>query len=152
MVRIKSKYDFKCERERVWDKLTDIDVLNGMISRSSGLREVGENIYEGGLRMELGPVYGRYEFRFEVGDSQRHESLTLNFESINSPVSFYGGGTFQLTQKNDIATLLYLGNLLMDGHVPGTFRKKAKRKLEQALEKLFRKIEKHCCAEVKHAH
>ncbi len=151
-MRIKVKYDFKCQRERVWDVLTDIDVLNSMIPKSSGLRAIGENRYEGGLRVELGPIYNRYDFQFEVAGFQLHESLTLNFESTNSPMLFDGGGTLRLEQKNNIATLRYLGDLYIGGHAPGTFRKKAKRKLEQALDNLFRKIEAQCCAEVEHAH
>ena len=157
-MRIKCRYDFNCEREQVWDKLMDIDVLGGIISDSKGLQEIGKSRYHGKLPVKLGPVNGKIRVRFRLADIKEPKSFRLAVETKDAPVRITAKGVFCLKQHDNVAAVRYTGNLKLRNPVagldlvPGPLKKEAKHKLEKALKKLFRKIKEECCKEIEYAY
>ncbi|MCY3947544.1 MAG: SRPBCC domain-containing protein [Anaerolineaceae bacterium] len=134
-MRIKGSYDLNCERERVWDSVTNIDVLSSIIPGSARLKKVRKNKYECMVSRKVKKQ--RVKVRLKV-------KTTFELKNINKPKTFrliaYGVGfkahcNFRLNQRENFTTVSY------EGKVPGGSLGK---KVKKALPKLFRKIETQC--------
>ena len=151
-MRINSSHELKCDHERVWDKLMDIDVLSNIISGSKGLKEIGENEFQGRLPIKLGPIKGRVKTRFKLVEINKPKSFRLIVKSKDSKMPFTGDGVFRLKQKENVVTVRYTGEAHLGGAIGHFGKSKAKQTLKKALKKLFTKIEKLCCEESEYAH
>ncbi len=159
-MKIKGKHSFKCgDREQVWEKLTDIDYLAGLIADSKGLKQVGKNTYKGKLPLKAGPIKGKMATTFKLKSINKPKSFQLSVWGKQDKLKVSSKGKFTLSKKSG-ATASYAGSLKLSFKpapfitipVPDDMNKGVKKSLEKALASLFRKIEKQCCEENGNAH
>lgn len=158
---IKSEHDFKCcEREQVWEKLMDIDLLGSIIADGRGLSQVGRNRYEGRLPVSLGPIQGNLLTTLNLMNLDRPNRFTLHVQGKWHDQRVSGKGTFTLSKNGCSTKVLYRGKLtlFMWGPLgvridhPGPLQVMAQNHVKRAMNELFRKIDRQCYKENDNAH
>ena len=159
-MKIRSKHKFNCcNPEQVWEKLTDIDYLGGIIADGKGLKKVGKNTYKGKLPLQMPGNKGKLATTFKLKDLDKPKSFRLYVWGKNGALRVSSKGEFNLRKRSGTAAS-YMGNLKLFYKLPagikagalGPMNKEAKKSLEKALASLFRKIDRQCCKEINHAH
>ena len=151
-MKIRSRHKFKCDREHVWEKLMDVDLLGSIISDRRGIRKVGESRYRGNLPIEVGPYKGKVKTHFKLADINERKSFRLILKGKGLGLDFDGKSVFRLKEGEGCTNVSYSGNLHFHNAIPGFVQGEIHTRLKKSLKKLFRKIEVQCCAEVEHAH
>ncbi|MCY4144914.1 MAG: carbon monoxide dehydrogenase subunit G [Chloroflexi bacterium] len=143
-MHIEGSYDFKGERELVWDALMDLDVLGSIIPGSQGLEEIAENKYQSRLAVRVGPVNGKFEASFELVDINEPQSYRLLVEGKGPAGHVTGEGTIELSQENGTTTMRYAGDARIGGKIAAVGQRlldaAAKQIARQALRKLSQQV------------
>ena len=159
-MKIRGKHKFKCgDREQVWEKLTDIDYLAGLIADSKGLKQVDKNTYKGKLPLKAGPIKGKMATTFKLKAVNKPKSFQLSVWGKQDTLRVSSRGEFTLREESD-TIVRYAGSLKLyfqlpagiKAGVPGPMNASAKKSLQKALASLFGKIERQCCEENGNAH
>ncbi|MCY3781454.1 MAG: carbon monoxide dehydrogenase subunit G [Chloroflexi bacterium] len=144
-MHIEGSYDFKFQRELVWEVLMDIDVLGSIIPGSKGLNEIGENKYHSSLAVKVGPVNGKFEASFELVDVVEPESYRLLVEGKGPAGHVTGEGTISLAQADGGTVMNYAGDARIGGKIAAVGQRllnvAAKQIAKQALRKLSKQVE-----------
>ena len=144
-MHIEGSYDFKFQRELVWEVLMDIDVLGSIIPGSKGLNEIAENKYHSSLAVKVGPVNGKFEASFELVDVNEPESYRLLVEGKGPAGHVTGEGTISLEQANGGTVMNYAGDARIGGKIAAVGQRllnvAAKQIAKQALRKLSKQVE-----------
>ena len=158
---IKSEHKFKCcDRDQVWEKLMDIDLLGSIIADGRGLNQVGPNKYRGRLPVSLGPIQGRLRTTLKLNNIEEPKQFTLKVQGKWHDQRVSGKGTFTLSKSGCSTKVKYRGRLTlyMWGPLgvridhPGPLQVMAQNHVKRAMNELFRKIDRQCCQENDNAH
>ena len=144
-MHIEGSYDFKFQRELVWEVLMDIDVLGSIIPGSKGLKEIGENKYHSSLAVKVGPVNGKFEASFELADVNQPESYRLLVEGKGPAGHVTGEGAIRLEQADGATVMHYAGDARIGGKIAAVGQRllnvAAKQIAKQALRKLSKQVQ-----------
>ena len=144
-MHIEGSYDFKGQRELVWDALMDTDVLGSIIPGSQGLEEIAENKYQSKLAVKVGPVNGKFEASFELADVNAPNSYRLLVEGKGPAGHVTGEGRIALSQENGTTIMTYAGDARIGGKIAAVGQRlldaAAKQIARQALRKLSRQVQ-----------
>ena len=162
-MKIKRKHEFKCcDPERVWEKLMDIDLLGDILADSNGFIKIGNDRYRGKLPVEAGPLSGKLSTTISLEDIKQLEKFELKVRGKLQDFRVSVDGRFSLSQAGETTTARFRGSLKVEMKVrfpvqarvgiPGPGIELVKKFLEEALKKLFRRIEKECSKEASYAH
>ncbi len=158
---IERSYNFECcDREQVWDKLSDPDFLGGIIADGKGLKNVGKNKFNGKLPVKVGPIKGKLNTTITLEKVNKPKRFSLNVYGKWRDQRVSGKGTFTLSKNGCSTKVKYQGGLtlFMRGPLkvkidyPGPVQVEAQNHLKTAINKLFERIEKQCCKENGDAH
>lgn len=131
---VQGEFEFRGPRETVWQLLMDPAVLIKAMPGARTLDRVGENRYEGVMRVGVGPVTAaEWSVQVELHDLQRPESYTMQIDS-QGPLGFTRGtARVTLTETGPLTTaMLYRADLQVGGRVAGV----GQRLLEQVAKML----------------
>jgi len=160
-VSIKSRHEFKCcDPEQVWEKLMDIDLLGSIIADGRGLKKVDNNRYRGKLPVSLGPIQGKLQTTLKLKKLDKPKRFTLEVFGKWHDQRVSGKGTFTLSKSGGSTKVKYIGGLtlFMRGPLgvtidhPGPLQVMAQNLIKNAMNKLFRTIDRQCCEEDGNAH
>jgi len=144
-MHIEGSYEFKSERELVWEVLMDMDVLGSIIPGSKGLEAIGENKYQSKLSVRVGPVNGKFEAQFELADINKPESYRLLVEGKGPAGHVTGEGTIRLARENGVTVMRYAGDARIGGKIAAVGQRlldvAAKQIAKQSLKKLSKQVE-----------
>ena len=76
-MKIEGEYTFDGTREDVWKMVRDPEVLATCLPGTQSLRLVGENEYEGEIKVRIGPIAGSFSGRLLVANEAPPVSCTL---------------------------------------------------------------------------
>lgn len=65
---VSGEYTFDAPQKLVWEALQDPDVLASVMPGGEGFEEVGENEYQGNLKIKVGPVQGKFTGNIKLLD------------------------------------------------------------------------------------
>ncbi|MDE2635248.1 MAG: SRPBCC domain-containing protein, partial [Chloroflexota bacterium] len=99
-MKIKSKHEFKCcDRDQVWDKLTDIELLGSIIIDGKGLKKVGKNRYKGALPLKMPAIEGKLAATFKLEKMRKPKSFRLHVKGKNGAIRVSSKGIFKLSKR-----------------------------------------------------
>ena len=153
-MRIRSRHTFRCERELVWQRLMDIDALGSIIPDSQGLKQIGNNHYQGYLPVKVAHFKGKVSTRFKLVEISEPRMFRLVLSGRGLGLDFDGAVTFRLKNKGTHTDVSCSGNLNFHHFILGFVKVEIHTRLKMTLNKLFRKIDAQCRddRENNHAH
>lgn len=108
-MKISGTHTINATQQQVWDALNDIDVLARVVPGCEKLAEIGENQYEGLIKIGIAGIKGSYsgKIRLEDIDAPRYYKLVAAGKGSNGVVDAIG--TVELESMPDGKTLLKYG-------------------------------------------
>ncbi|MFT7584488.1 MAG: carbon monoxide dehydrogenase subunit G [Cellvibrionaceae bacterium] len=156
-MKIDGEYIFDAPRALVWDALQDPAVLATILPGSDGLDTVGEDEYEGALKIKVGPVQGKFKGHIQITDKVALESYNMQVDGKGAPGFVKATGGIKLTDAEDSSKthMLYTGDAKVGGKIASVGQRlidtSAKAIIGQSLEALnnYLKVEaaKHTVVE-----
>lgn len=116
-MKLAGDYILDAPRELVWSALLDPDVLSKTLPGCEDLREVGENQYQGRLKMKVGPVQGVFEGEVQLSNLDAPNSYDLAIEGKGAPGFMNGNGTLTLADDPGGTKLSYAIEAQVGGRI-----------------------------------
>jgi len=132
-VKISGSYTIDAPRDVVWEALNDIEVLARCVPGCERLEQVGDNEYEGTIKIGIQAIRGVYSGRIRIEDIDppNHYKLIASGKSANGVVD--GVGTVDLVAQDGKTLLMYGG----EAQVGGTLASVGQRLIEGASRQLI---------------
>ena len=106
-MKIEGQHTFAASRQAVWDALMDPTIIASIMPGCDGLETVGENAYEGGMKIKVGPVQGVFKGTVELSDLDAPKSYRLHMTGKGAPGFVDGDGVLRLDESGDGTVLGY---------------------------------------------
>lgn len=116
-MKVGGEYTFDGPQELVWDVLQDPDVLASVLPGCEKLDLVGENEYQGALKLKVGPVQGQFQGKVRLTDIQPPESYTMEVDGKGAPGFVKATGDLHLTGQGATTLLTYTGDARIGGRL-----------------------------------
>ena len=150
-MRIKDKRRIKCDREQVWDMLTDFDYLVSVIPGGRNFSQSDPNECRGNLKLRAGPIRVRLKVTLKRERIRKPRSFRVRISAKGNGIKISGNVDFRLKRIEDCETeLSYRGDIDFRG-VPGFVVGEIHKRLKKAINDLFKSIEKECKCKEKHS-
>ncbi|MCA9898531.1 MAG: carbon monoxide dehydrogenase subunit G [Ardenticatenaceae bacterium] len=133
-MKVEGSYPFAAPRDVLWPMLLDPTVLANILPGCEKLETIGENQFNGILKIKVGPVQGKFMGDVVMGDIQEPESCTISVDGKGAPGYVKGAGTLRLEADGDMTTLHYTG----DANVGGRLASVGQRMLETSANAIIR--------------
>ncbi len=132
-MKISGSYTIDAPRDIVWEALNDIEVLARVVPGCERLEQVGDNEYEGTIKIGIQAIRGVYNGRIRIEDIDppNHYKLIASGKSANGVVD--GVGTVDLVSQDGKTLLMYGG----EAQVGGTLASVGQRLIEGASRQLI---------------
>lgn len=132
-MKISGSYTIDAPRDIVWEALNDIEVLARVVPGCERLEQVGDNEYEGTIKIGIQAIRGVYNGRIRIEDIDppNHYKLIASGKSANGVVD--GVGTVDLVSQDGKTLLMYGG----EAQVSGTLASVGQRLIEGASRQLI---------------
>ena len=142
-MKIDGEHTFDAPRDVVWQTVQDPDVLANVLPGCEDFHEVGENQFEGLLKIKVGPVQGKFKGNVELSDLVEPESYKLRVRGKGPPGFVDGQGELRLEDAGAQTVLHYT----VDAKVGGRIASVGQRLLDSSSKVITRQalegLEKH---------
>lgn len=139
-MKIAGEYTFDASRDMVWDALQNPEVLASIMPGCEKLELVGDNEYEGALKIKVGPVQGEFQGRVKLEDINPPESYSMTVNGQGAPGFVKGKGGLKLAAEGDQTVMTYEGEAQVGGRIASVGQRlldsSAKSIIKQSLEGL----------------
>ena len=132
-MKITGSYTIDAPRNQVWAALNDIEVLARIVPGCERLTQVGDNEFEGTVKIGIQSIKGTYSGKIRLQDIQppTHYKLVASGRSANGVVD--GSGMVDLAEQDGKTVLSYSG----DAQIGGTLASVGQRLIEGASRQLI---------------
>jgi uncharacterized protein len=143
-VKITGTYTIDAPQEQVWAALNDMEVLARIVPGCERLDQIGENEYEGTVKIGVQAIKGTYNGRIRIEDIQpsHHYKLIASGRSANGVVD--GAGTVDLAEQDGKTILTYGGDAQIGGMLASVGQRliegASKQMINQSLKALVEQI------------
>lgn len=145
-MRIEGEFFFDAPREAVWEALLDPEVIARAIPGAERLERVGEDRYEGVMKVGVGPVSGRFDLRVAIEEKRPPERYTMRVEGQGGLGHARGTGEVDLAEEDGGTRMTYASDLAIGGRIAGLGQRMidtvAGSMTKKGLESLEREIER----------
>ena len=114
---VSGEYTFDAPQKLVWEALQDPDVLASVMPGGEGFEEVGENEYQGNLKIKVGPVQGKFTGNIKLLDLVAPESYRLEVDGKGAPGFVKATGGLKLTPQGAQTHMSYEGSAQVGGRI-----------------------------------
>ncbi len=139
-MEIGGEYTFDAPQDIVWKALQDPDVLASVMPGGEGFSEVGENEYEGNLKIKVGPVQGKFKGKIKLSEIVEPESYNIEVDGKGAPGFVKATGGLKLTPQGEKTHMVYEGTAHIGGRIASVGQRlmdsSAKSIIRQSLEGL----------------
>ena len=146
-MKIEGQHTFDAPRDVVWKTVLDPDVLAKVLPGCEDFREVGDNQFEGLLKIKVGPVQGKFKGNVELTDLVEPSSYNLRVRGKGPPGFVDGQGQLKLEDAGDSTVLHYE----VDAKVGGRIASVGQRLLDSSSKVITRQalegLEQHVAAQ-----
>ena len=80
-MNIDGQFQLAADRQNVWDKLNDVEVLRVCIPGCESLDQTDESHFEAVIRAKIGPINAKFISQIELQEMNEPESYTLSVRS-----------------------------------------------------------------------
>jgi carbon monoxide dehydrogenase subunit G len=143
-VKITGTYTIDAPQDQVWAALNDMEVLARIVPGCERLDQIGENEYEGTVKIGIQAIKGTYNGRIRIEDIQppHHYKLIASGRSANGVVD--GAGTVDLAEQDGKTILTYGGDAQIGGMLASVGQRliegASKQMINQSLKALVEQI------------
>ena len=116
-MKVAGDYTFDGPQQLVWDTLLDPEVLASVLPGCEKLDLVGENEYEGALKIKIGPVQGQFMGKVKLEDIQAPDSYTMQVDGRGAPGFVKATGHLKLEASGDQTGVTYEGDARVGGRL-----------------------------------
>lgn len=146
-MKITGDYVFDGPREVAYSVVRDPNLLLLAIPGESSMKETGPNVYEGTIKLKIGPVSGQFAGIYTITEEKAPESFTMTVKGKGGAGFAEGVGKVAFTQLEDGKTLFkYSGELNIGGKLASVGQRLidsvSKSMLKSGLEKLDEEVKK----------
>lgn len=144
-MKISGSYTIDAPREQVWEALNDMDVLARIVPGCERLEQVGDNEFEGTVKIGIQSIKGTYNGKIRLEDIQppHHYKLVASGRSASGVVD--GSGLVDLEEQDGKTLLKYNG----DAQIGGTLASVGQRLIEGASRQLINQSLKALVEQIK---
>ena len=114
-MKIKSEYTVSANRERVWEHLTDAELLSQCIPGCEGLKATGGDTYEATIKVGVAGIKGTYKGTVTLENMQPPSAYRLMVEGKSTIGFLKGACDFRLEEANPDETNVGLNGELTVG-------------------------------------
>ncbi len=116
-MKIEGSYPFAAPRDILWPMLLDPQVLANIMPGCESLETVGENQFQGILKIKVGPVQGKFQGDVVLSDISNPESYAITVNGKGAPGFVKGTGSMRLEADGDMTMLHYSGDAQVGGRL-----------------------------------
>lgn len=116
-MKISGEYTFDAPQNIVWEAIRDPDVLGQILPGGEGIAEVGENEYEGELKIKVGPVNGKFKGNIKLLNIQAPDSYDIEVDGKGAPGFVKAKGGLKLNGMGDKTQIDYEGDAQVGGRI-----------------------------------
>ncbi len=147
-MKIEGQHTFDAPRDVVWKTVLSADVLGNVLPGCEDFHEVGDNQFEGLLKIKVGPVQGKFKGQVELTDLVEPSSYNLRVRGKGPPGFVDGKGQLTLEDAGETTVLHYE----VDAKVGGRIASVGQRLLDSSSKVITRQalegLEQHVMAQV----
>lgn len=144
-MKLAGEYTFDAPRDQVWEALFDPEILASVMPGCEKLELVGEQEYEGLLKIKVGPVQGKFNGKIKLHDIQEPDSYQMEIDGRGQPGFVKAEATVKLEDDGGGTKLIYDSDAKVGGRVATVGQRlldsSAKAITKQSLEGLSKVIE-----------
>jgi carbon monoxide dehydrogenase subunit G len=116
-MELEGSYTFSAPRDVVWRALMDPDVLARVLPGCEKLEKLGDNEYEGAIKIRIGPVQGEFMGKVMLSDISEPDSYTMTVDGKGAPGFLNGDGQVRLEEQGDTTVMHYSGTAKVGGRI-----------------------------------
>jgi carbon monoxide dehydrogenase subunit G len=116
-MKIEGTHELRVKRERVFQVLTDPEVLKRCIPGCERLEKTGENAYAATLRAGVGSIKGVFTGNVRLEDLRPPEHYRLVVDGKGQPGFLKGTGDLDLAEQADATVIKYAGDVQVGGTI-----------------------------------
>ncbi|MDQ3173974.1 MAG: carbon monoxide dehydrogenase subunit G [Acidobacteriota bacterium] len=116
-MKIEGTHQLQAPRERVYECLTDPQVLQRCIPGCERLEKTGENSYSATIRAGVGTIKGIFTGTVKLEDMRPPEHYRIVVEGKGTPGFMKGTGDLDLEAQGETTIIKYTGDLQVGGTI-----------------------------------
>lgn len=145
MIELSGTYEFGAARELVWETFLDPEVLARIMPGCERLERVGDNEYEGVMKIRVGPVQGTFQGTVQLSELQPPQSYHMLVSGRGPAGIVRGEGNVRLENSGAGTVMHYVGEAQISGRIATVGQRlmesSAQAITRQSLENLDRQIQ-----------
>ncbi|NKB37735.1 MAG: carbon monoxide dehydrogenase [Gammaproteobacteria bacterium] len=106
-MNIDGQFQLPALRQKVWNKLNDVDVLRDFIPGCESLDQKDETHFEAVIRAKIGPINAKFVSQIELQEMNEPQSYTLSVRSKGGAAGMGEGLASVELNEEDTDTLLH---------------------------------------------
>ena len=114
-MQVSGTYVFDAQREVVWSRLLDPDVLASCIPGCEELKLVGDEKYEATIRVGIGAISGTYSGTVTLSDRDELSSFKLTVEGKGAAGNVRGEGVLDFSDQGTSTEVQVSGDAQVTG-------------------------------------
>ena len=118
-MKIEGSHQLNAPRARVYQCLTDPQVLQRCIPGCERLEKTGENTYAAAIRAGVGSIKGVFNGNVSLEDMRPPEHYRIVVDGKGAPGFLKGSGDFELEAQGETTIIKYTGELQVGGTIAG---------------------------------
>lgn len=144
-MKLEGTYTFDAPRDVVWQALLDPEVLAKVMPGCEKLDQVGNDAYEGMIKIRVGPVQGKFQGKVSLLDIKEPDSYSMIVDGKGASGFMKGEGQVQLEVQGDSTLMHYSGEAQVGGKIASVGQRlldsSAKALTKQSLDGLNKQIQ-----------
>ena len=116
-MKIEGTHEIHASRERVFQALTDPEVLQRCIPGCESLEKTGENAYAATLRAGVGSIKGVFKGNVRLEDIRPPAHYRMVVDGKGQPGFLKGTGDLDLEEQDDATLIKYTGDVQVGGTI-----------------------------------
>lgn len=116
-MKIEGNQTLKGKPQRVWEVITNPDILAKCIPGCEKLEKTEEDTYTATLTMGIGSVKGTYTGQVKLADKQPYSSYKMIVEGKGKPGFVKGEGVLNLQEQDGNTRVAYQGDVQVGGTI-----------------------------------
>jgi len=116
-MKLAGNYTFDAPRDAVWNALFDPVILASVMPGCEKLELIGEQEYEGVLKIKVGPVQGKFNGKIKLSDIDEPNSYSMDIDGRGAPGFVKATAKVSLGEEDGKTVLTYDSDAKVGGRV-----------------------------------
>ncbi|HEV8588837.1 MAG TPA: carbon monoxide dehydrogenase subunit G [Pyrinomonadaceae bacterium] len=140
-MKINATYEIHAPRERVFEALTQPEILRRCIPGCESLEKIDENAYAATLKAGVGAIKGTFKGEVRLEDMRPHEHYRIVVQGKGAVGFAKGSADFDLEEKDGGTLIKYSGEMQIGGTIAGVGQRMIEGAAKMMAAKFFSALE-----------